>query len=215
MMKKKFQTSLFIFRRDLRLEDNTGLIFALQSSETVIPAFIFTPEQLEKNPYRSDHCVKFMIESLQDLQEQLKEKGGKLYFFKGHPDEIVKKCITKLKVEAVVVNRDYTPYSIKRDQQLEKLCKALHSSFHSFDDALLHPPEETVKNDGQPYARFTPYFFSASKQTVAQPTRNRLTNYFTGSIEFAENKSILPHLLPKQKISNSVAGGSSQDFKKA
>ena len=51
-MEKKFQKSLFLFRRDLRLEDNTGLIFALKSSEVVIPAFIFTPEQIDKNPFK-------------------------------------------------------------------------------------------------------------------------------------------------------------------
>ena len=48
-MEKKFRKALFLFRRDLRLEDNTGLIFALKSSEVVIPAFIFTPEQIERN----------------------------------------------------------------------------------------------------------------------------------------------------------------------
>jgi deoxyribodipyrimidine photolyase len=32
-MKKDYQKSLFIFRRDLRLEDNTELINALKSSE--------------------------------------------------------------------------------------------------------------------------------------------------------------------------------------
>jgi deoxyribodipyrimidine photo-lyase len=82
-MEKKFRSSLFLFRRDLRLEDNTGLIFALQSSEVVIPAFIFTPEQIERNPFRSDHCLKFMIESLNDLENQLKKKGGKLFLFQG------------------------------------------------------------------------------------------------------------------------------------
>jgi deoxyribodipyrimidine photo-lyase len=81
-MKKKFEKSLFLFRRDLRLEDNTGLIFALESSEIVIPAFIFTKEQIENNPFRSDHCLKFMIESLKDLENQLKAKDGKLFFLK-------------------------------------------------------------------------------------------------------------------------------------
>ena len=85
-MEKKFRKSLFLFRRDLRLEDNTGLIFALKSSEIVIPAFIFTPEQIERNPFRSDHCLKFMIESLKDLENQLKKKGGRLFFFKGKPE---------------------------------------------------------------------------------------------------------------------------------
>jgi len=123
-MEKKFRRSLFLFRRDLRLEDNTGLIFALKSSEVVIPAFIFTLEQIERNPFRSDHCLKFMIESLKDLENQLKEKGGKLFLFKGKPEEVVSKCMRKLNIEALIVNRDYTPYSRQRDNKLEKVCKA-------------------------------------------------------------------------------------------
>src|ERR1700733_2762606 len=115
-MEKKFRKSLFLFRRDLRLEDNTGLIFALKSSEVVIPAFIFTPEQIEQNPFRSDHCLKFMIESLQDLDSQLIEKGAKLYFFKGKPEKVVETCISKLNIEALILNRDYTPYSTLRDK---------------------------------------------------------------------------------------------------
>jgi len=33
----KYDKSIFIFRRDYRLEDNTGLIEALKNSEQVIP----------------------------------------------------------------------------------------------------------------------------------------------------------------------------------
>ena len=37
-----YQNSIFIFRRDLRLTDNLGLIEALENSKNVIPIFIFT-----------------------------------------------------------------------------------------------------------------------------------------------------------------------------
>lgn len=202
-MEKKFRKSLFLFRRDLRLEDNTGLIFALKSSEVVIPAFIFTPEQIERNPFRSDHCLKFMIESLEDLENQLKKKGGKLFFFNGKPEEVVSKCISELNIEALIVNRDYTPYSRQRDKKIEKVCKMGHIPFYSFDDALLHPPEETLKKDGKPYMIFTPYFHNASKQKVLPPTQNRGTNYFRGPIPFAEDKSIFP----KPNVENGLIGG--------
>lgn len=202
-MEKKFRKSLFLFRRDLRLEDNTGLIFALKSSEVVIPAFIFTPEQIEKNPFRSDHCLKFMIESLKDLENQLKKKRGKLFFFKGKPEEIVNKCVRECDIEALIVNRDYTPYSLQRDKKLEEVCKINHISFHSFDDALLHPPEETLKKDGRPYSIFTPYFRNALKKKVLLPTQTKGTNYFDGSISFAEN--VLPFLNPNVK--NNLIGG--------
>jgi deoxyribodipyrimidine photo-lyase len=208
-MRTKFRKSLFLFRRDLRLEDNTGLIFALQSSEVVIPAFIFTPEQIEKNPYRSDHCLQLMIDSLKDLENQLKGKKGKLFFFKGDPEDVVRKCLRELSIDAVIVNRDYTPYSRQRDKKLEKVCKAGGIPFLSFDDALLHPPEETLKKDGKPYSIFTPYFRNASKLKVSPPAQNRSTHYFRGSIPFAKDKS----LFPKLTVETSLKGGRSEALK--
>ena len=50
-----------------------------------------------------------MIESLKDLENQLKKKEGKLFFFKGKPEEVASKCIRELNIEALIVNRDYTP----------------------------------------------------------------------------------------------------------
>lgn len=203
----KFKTSLFIFRRDLRLEDNTGLIYALKHSERVIPAFIFTPEQIEHNPFRSDHCLKFMLESLEDLQNQLKEKGGRLYLFKGKPEEIVARCISELSIDALIVNRDYTPYSIKRDENLEKACKERQVSFISCEDALLNPPEETLKKDGKPYTIFTPYFRNALKIQVMLPIKNTESNYFQGKIPFADS------LIPFPKTINLLKGGRNEALK--
>ena len=61
----KHNSSLFIFRRDLRLADNTGLNNALAQSNKVIPCFIFDPRQVEdSNKYKSNNAIQFMIESL-------------------------------------------------------------------------------------------------------------------------------------------------------
>lgn len=193
-----FEKALFLFRRDLRLEDNTGLIFALEQAKSVIPAFIFSPEQITRNSYRSDHCLQFMIESLEDLEEQLKKKGGRLYLFMGKPAAIVSACIQKQKVDAVFVNRDYTPYSIERDRLIEAVCKNSGIFFQSFEDALLHPPEETLKSDGKPYSIFTPYFRRASKLPVPLPATCRKHNFSKESIAFAEDHQIYQKILPKR-----------------
>lgn len=212
-MDKQFRTSLFIFRRDLRLDDNRGLIFALTHSERVIPIFIFTPEQIESNPYRSDHCLKFMLESLEDLETQLKNKEGTLYFFKGDPEAILNQCISQLSIDALIINRDYTPYSLKRDQKLEETCKVHNVTFLSFEDLLLHPPEEILKKDGKPYTVFTPYFRNASKLDVPPPVHNSLTNYYRKKIPFAEDRSILSKIYPKKEIQNSLIGGRTEALK--
>lgn len=175
---QKIETALFLFRRDLRCEDNTGLILALDLAEQVLPAFIFTPDQVQDNPYKSDRCFQFMLESLQDLENQLKKRGGRLYLFYGEPEKIV----TNLPINALIVNRDYTPYSIERDKTLKAVCKRKKIPFYSCHDALLQPPEETVKGDGDPYQIFTPFYRNASKLPVLTPQKNRKKNYFQGAL---------------------------------
>ena len=67
-MQKLYQRSIFIFRRDLRLQDNTGLLDALQKSTQVILIFVFDPRQVtSKNKYFGSNSFQFMLESLQDL----------------------------------------------------------------------------------------------------------------------------------------------------
>ena len=66
-----YNRSVFIFRRSFRLKDNIGLINCLKESEEVIPIFIFTPEQIKKNRYKSNNAVQFMIESLVYLNKIL------------------------------------------------------------------------------------------------------------------------------------------------
>lgn len=190
---------LFIFRRDLRLEDNKGLLFALENAKEVILAFIFTPEQMDHNPYRNDHCLQFMLESLEDLENEIKLKGGKLYLFYGAPEAIVAKCIQNLNIEGVFVNRDYTPYSKQRDHRIEETCKKNGVRFLSFEDALLCPIENLLNNKKEPYKIFTPYFRQASKLDVEAPLENSYTHYYSKKIPFAEKETFLQTILPKRK----------------
>ena len=76
-----YNRSVFIFRRSFRLKDNIGLINCLKESEEVIPIFIFTPEQIKKNRYKSNNAVQFMIESLVYLNKLLKKKKSRLFIF--------------------------------------------------------------------------------------------------------------------------------------
>jgi deoxyribodipyrimidine photo-lyase len=193
---KKFEKAVFIFRRDLRVEDNTGLIYALENAEEVICIFVFTPEQIDNNPYRSDFCLQFMLESLEDLEAQIEKKGGKLFYFFDKPENLVVKCIKKLGVNLVVVNRDYTPYSIHRDTLIENVCKKSSVTFKSFDDLLLYSPEDLVKKDGKPYTIFTPFYNNAKKLDVNPPRSNCHRNYYNKHIDFSKDASLFNQILP-------------------
>ena len=182
-MSKIFKKALFIFRRDLRLEDNTGLLYALEQAMEVVCAFIFTPEQITHNTYRSDFCLQFMVESLRDLEEQILKKKGHLLYLFNTPEKAVLDCIKHLKIDLVVVNQDYTPYSIDRDKKIEKVCHEAAVSFKSFDDLLLASPNQLRKPTSDPYTLFTPFYRNAKQHQVNLPQHNKHTNYARPTLE--------------------------------
>lgn len=189
-----YDNSIFIFRRDLRLNDNRGLLKALKESKNVIPIFIFTPTQLtEKNKYKSDNSVQFMMESLDDLDKSLKKKNSRLFYFYDEPHTCISKLIKKLKVNAVYFNNDYTLYSHKRDKKIVDTCSKNNVDVHVVEDSLLHPVGTTRTDAGEIYSKFTPYFNKAKKLQVPKIKLNRRTNYYNKSnkivAEFKGDKS--------------------------
>jgi len=182
-----FRLSIHIFRRDLRLHDNTALLAALKQSEQVIPIFVFDERQLD-NPYRGNNSFEFMVNSLNDLDGELKEKGCQLYFFRGIAHEVVNQLLELTKAEAVFVNRDYTPFSRERDEQIGRVCAKREVKFFSYADALLTEPEQIHKNDGKPYAIYTPFMKRARLTHIPLPVENSYKNYFNNTLQL--NRSI-------------------------
>ncbi len=187
-----------MFRRDLRIEDNTGLRTALEQSEKVIACFLITPEQVsDLNPYRSVHAIQFMVESLKELAASLDEHGGKLYLFHEHPIDAVKRLIIDEKITAVFVNKDYTPYSRNRDAAIAQLCNSYGVNFTCMPDVLLVEPEDGLTDQGTPYKVFTPFYRKNKQQPIAKPIYHRRANYATHSIGHEKKLSFLDTLYPK------------------
>ncbi|MEZ4950910.1 MAG: deoxyribodipyrimidine photo-lyase [Saprospiraceae bacterium] len=149
-------TSIFWFRRDLRLEDNAGLYHALKSGKPVQCLFIFDKNILEKLP-KKDARVTFIHEEIQRLSEELKDLGSSLLVKYGSPEQVWKNLLKEQKIDAVFTNRDYEPYAKKRDESIEKLLKENDIEFSTFKDHVIFEAEEVLKDDGDPYVVFTPY----------------------------------------------------------
>jgi len=202
-----YKKSLFIFRRDLRIEDNTGLNKALSLSEKVLPCFIINPQQVgPQNSYRSMHALEFMVQSLKDLHHAFEKKGGHLFLFHGTPEEIVEKIISSEKLDAVFVNEDYTPYSRSRDAHLQKLCKNFGIDFISTFDALLIKPHDGVSNQGTPYKIFTPFYKKNSVNPIAQPIAPKKNTYVTTVAANHKSLEFLDTLFENNKQQNSLGG---------
>lgn len=175
--------ALFIFRRDLRLIDNTALIHAVAAGYQVIPCFIFDPQQVgQKNSFRSTNSIQFMLQSLQELQTQIIQHNGHLLLLYGSSSDIVLQLLTQLPIQAVYSNKDYTPFSLQRDAALEILCKKLNRAFIQYDDALLNSPNAITNKSNNPYTVFTPFYKACNKISVEQPNYIKKYTFYSAQI---------------------------------
>jgi len=165
-----YDNGLFIFRRDLRIEDNIALANACSKCKNVYTCFIFTPEQVGKqNKYKSNSSVQFMIESLEDLSNEIKTHGGKLYFFYGKNKRVISHLIKKLDINALFFNKDYTPYALSRDEEIQELCNRNNIQCDMSQDYYLYEPG-TIKNGSNTYyKKFTPFYDLVLQKKVDTP----------------------------------------------
>lgn len=181
---KQTKKAVFLFRRELRLEDNLGLLTVLEQSQTVIPAFIFDPRQIDadKNEYFSAPSFNFLLKSLAELDVALKNRGSKLFVYHGEPADVVRSLIEKDSVDGVFMNKDYTPFARKRDKAISDVCEKYDIAFNRFDDCALSPIEDVRTNQGNVYTVFTPFMKKvAAEVTVPEPRRNNFDNFYTGN----------------------------------
>ncbi|MFZ9046222.1 MAG: cryptochrome/photolyase family protein [Cyclobacteriaceae bacterium] len=148
---------IFWFRRDLRLEDNTGLYYALASGKQVLPIFIFDTTILSKLHSKEDARVGFIHDQISNLQERLHVAGGSVQVEHGEPVEVISKLIEDYPVASIYANRDYEPYGKSRDLLVSEVCKSKGVEFFTFKDQVIFEEGEILTDQGQPYKVFTPF----------------------------------------------------------
>lgn len=173
--------SVFIFRRDLRIQDNKGFIKCLEESTEVLPVFIFTPEQIDedKNEYYNSNSIQFMIESLRSLNADIKRVfKSRLYYFYGDNLEVLQKIKKVYDYNSIYFNMDYTPYAKKRDTDIKRYCDDSDDDIKCImtEDYLLYPIGTIVKKDGTYYRKYTPFKNVGIKLTPDKPVLKKYSS---------------------------------------
>lgn len=176
--------TIFIFRRDFRIRDNLGLEYAIKNFENIIPVFIFTPEQItNKNKFKSNNAIQFMIESIKHLDNQLDKYNSRLHIYQDENIKALSRIQKDLKksngnIANIVFNKDYTVYSKKRDNEIEKWCSSQDIKCHQIEDYLLAPVGTFLKKDGEPYTVYTPFknFVLEHKKHILEPSKYNIDN---------------------------------------
>jgi deoxyribodipyrimidine photo-lyase len=146
----------FIFHRDLRIIDNLALEAAAAADQPIIPIFIFTPEQVTRNSYKSANAIQFMLESLEDLDAALRHKGSRLHCFYGKTEDVLRALPAH--ITTVADGADYTPYAKARTAAIRRVAGETGRVFIQTDDIYLFAPGTILNKAGRPYQKFTPFY---------------------------------------------------------
>jgi deoxyribodipyrimidine photo-lyase len=197
MSNDKYKAGLFIFRRDFRIEDNTTLLALQNVCEKIYPIFIFTPEQVsDKNKYKSENAVQFMIECLDDLNQEIKH----LYSFYGENNEVLHYLIKKLSIDVIAFNYDYSPYALKRDEGIHKLCEKENISLLCEHDYYLQVPGSLLNNSNEPYKKFTPFYTKFMSTKFMSAKKVRTNKKFASILNFENLLFRMPLKLANHKF---------------
>ncbi|ERN40440.1 deoxyribodipyrimidine photolyase [Rubidibacter lacunae KORDI 51-2] len=131
------------FRRDLRLRDNEAIARAAIGDVPVLPCFVVDPWFYEQ-PEISAHRVRFLFESLADLDTNLRERGNQLYIFSGTSVAVLQKLTQQLQAQgyrpALFFNRDVqVPYGVDRDRAIARLYREQKLPIHLGLNYFLQP----------------------------------------------------------------------------
>lgn len=146
--------SLFWFRRDLRLADNPALLAAVADGREVLPVFVVDPRFAASGAPR----LAYLYDALQSLDASIRARSDSgLLIRHGDPTEVIPALAGEIDADTVFVSRDYTPYGRRRDAAVQAALRESGRHLHGVGSPYAVSPGAVSKDDGSPYAVFTPF----------------------------------------------------------
>ena len=143
------------FRRDLRVRDHPALVEAA-AHERCVPLFVFDERLLTKGRFPSAMRTRFMLGCLAELDEALRERGGKLVVRSGRPEELVPAFCAEVGAEDLYFTAEASPWGRGRDQRVIDTLDGVRA--HAMPGAcVVDDPAKIETKTGGPYTVFTPF----------------------------------------------------------
>ncbi|MEL7169557.1 MAG: deoxyribodipyrimidine photo-lyase [Bacteroidota bacterium] len=160
-------TTIVWFHSDLRLADNPALNYAVESSDTVIPVFVWDVnaerDASQRDAVGAAHLI-WLRHALPALGASLRDRGSHLILRRGDTLDQLNHLVEELGAESVVWNQRHTPSMAARDLDIAEALRGDGVQVSTFSGQLLHDPEAIQTGSGGPYRVYTPFWKKFSNQ---------------------------------------------------
>ncbi len=183
--------SLVWFTTDLRLTDNETLVKAIDQSEEIIPFYclderLFTTNELGMKRM-GNFRLQFLLETLADLDHQLRQKGAGLLFCIGQPELVIPAIVKEWGIQKVFAKKEVASEEKNLQALIEKKIWEEKCVFETFSTSTLFHAVDL------PFGiRDIPEVFTTFRKRVEKETSVRKS--------FAAPEVIISPTLPELKL---------------
>ncbi len=155
------KTSIVWFKTDLRLQDNETIIRAISQSDEIIPVYCFDESHYEITNFgfkkTGSFRAQFLLESLKDLDSNLRALGSGLLIVKGNPQVEIPKIVKQYKVSKVFAKREVSYEEKQTEVLLQNELFKINCELETFSTSTLYRAEDlpfTIKNIPDVFTNF-------------------------------------------------------------
>jgi len=140
------ETSIVWFKTDLRLHDNETLIRAIENSEEIIPVYCFDESHFKTSQFgfkkTGNFRVQFLIESLIDLDLNLRKFGSGLLIVNGKPEIELFKIAELYKVKKIYAKEETAFEEKQTENKVEIALNKLNIKLETFSSSTLYAEKD-------------------------------------------------------------------------
>lgn len=139
-------TSLVWFKTDLRLEDNETLLRAIAQSDEIIPVYCFDEDHFKTTKFSfrktGNYRAQFIIESVKDLDNQLRLLGSGLVVVKGNPKIEIPKLAKAYYAQKVYCKKEVAEEEKLLELEIEKELWKFKCTLETYSTSTLYHAED-------------------------------------------------------------------------
>ncbi|XP_035825535.1 cryptochrome-1 isoform X3 [Aplysia californica] len=165
----KSHVSVHWFRHGLRLHDNPALLDSLENCREFYPVFILDGNVAGISSAAFPR-MQFLFETLQDLDDNLRSHGSRLFVLRGKPVDVFAKMFEEWGVTRLTFEQDPEPVWQERDNSVKALCDKQNVEWIERVSHMLWEPRLILEeNGGEPPLTYA--MFNQVAQVVGPPPK--------------------------------------------
>ena len=189
-------STIFWFRRDLRLRDQPLLMQIAQEKRELLALYILEPKMGRAQS-------QYVQRSLKRLEKALREQGIHLWIMEGEPQKVLEECLEETGASLLAFNRVFEPDAIEDEKKVAKLCAKRRVELRTGAPNLLFEPGERC------YKIFTPYW-RAMRPLIQEPKLHLIPHLKAlkckkKQIDFEKEPSWASDMLSEQPVGEEAA----------